>query len=471
MEKFIKLYAILWHNSIRRSKGQTSASMADVDVLVIGAGFAGLSAANRVADRGLSVLVLDAASEAMPNNSRVATGVLHVAFRHPGSTSASDLAAHLDAVLGAAPSTDLREVAAQTAEPVFRWLLSEGADVAEVDYGKGPLPILAPQRAFRAGLDWQGTGCERFLLRLHENLRRRGGALQFEQKVTSVVRQDDGFVAARADGEPIRSRIVLFADGGFQADTELCARFLTPAPDRTKVRAVNGGGDAIRFGQALGADLIGMANFYGHLQSIDALKRDDLWPYPNIDSVATAGLLVDRAGKRVGEAGDNAIWLTNLVARRADPLDCIAVCDDIAWTREVASDFVPPNPVLRELGATVYEADALETLAEFAGIDSDAFLVTAAVANATAPVRPPLVAPPFRAVPVCAGITSTMGGLRVDRSGRVLSGVDQNALPGIFAAGSCCGGYEGGLKAGYMGGLMKAFISGWLAGGAIEVAA
>lgn len=435
---------------------------------MIGAGFAGLSAANRAAARNLSVLVIDAASEEAPNNSRVATGVLHVAFHHPGNTPPGALANHLETVLAGGGDAQLQQAAAQSAGPVFSWLRSEGAEIVEIDYGKGALPVLAPPRAFRAGLDWRGTGCERFLLQLRENLRRRGASLEFGRRAISVVRQDIQFQVTLSDGGVTTARAVLLADGGFQADAQLAARFLTPEPSRTKVRAISGGGDAIRFGEALGADLVGMTNFYGHLQSIDALGREDLWPYPNIDSVATAGLLVDRAGKRVGEAGDNAIWLTNLVARRSDPLDCLAVCDDVSWTGEVSNDFVPPHPILRELGATLYEADDLEAVASLAGIEPKTFLETAAQANATSVGRPPLLVPPFHAIPVCAGITSTMGGLRVDSSGRVLSRGDRAAIAGLYAAGSCCGGYEGGPKAGYVGGLMKAFTTGWLAGGAIE---
>jgi fumarate reductase flavoprotein subunit len=442
--------------------------MADADLLVIGAGFAGLAAANRAAAIGLSVTVIEAAAEAAPNNSRIATGVLHVAFRHPGRTPAPDLESHLDAILGEGESTALRAVTAQNAAAVFQWLQAEGAEISEVDYGKGVLPILAPQRQFTAGLDWQDTGCERFLLRLRGNLERRDGRLEFGRSATSITRQGDRFVTMLADQGAIASPAILLADGGFQADANLVGRFLTPAPGRIKLRAISGRGDGIRLAEALGADLVGMENFYGHLLSIDALQRDDLWPYPNIDSVATAGLLVDRAGHRVGAAGDNAIWITNLVARRADPLDCLALCDDVAWKGAVARDFVPPNPVLRNLGATLYEAATLEALAELAGIDRDGLLATAAQANTAA--HPPLGVPPFRAVPVCAGVTSTMGGLRVDAAGQVLDR-DGAVLPGLYAAGSCLGGYEGGARAGYSGGLMKAFISGWLAGGAVGGAA
>jgi fumarate reductase flavoprotein subunit len=36
-------------------------------------------------------------------------------------------------------------------------------------------------------------------------------------------------------------------------------------------------------------------------------------------------------------------------------------------------------------------------------------------------------------------------------------------IPGLYAAGSACGGIEGGPHAGYVGGLMKALVFGLLA--------
>ena len=54
------------------------------DVIVIGGGFAGLCAANRCAEHGLQVLVLEAGEEELYwCNSRITTGALHVAFLSP----------------------------------------------------------------------------------------------------------------------------------------------------------------------------------------------------------------------------------------------------------------------------------------------------------------------------------------------------------------------------------------------------
>jgi fumarate reductase flavoprotein subunit len=70
----------------------------------------------------------------------------------------------------------------------------------------------------------------------------------------------------------------------------------------------------------------------------------------------------------------------------------------------------------------------------------------------------PIRTAPFYALPICAAITNTMGGIVVDGTGAVLDQSD-TPLPGLFAAGSTIGGLDGGPNAGYVGGLIKATIA------------
>jgi fumarate reductase flavoprotein subunit len=70
--------------------------------------------------------------------------------------------------------------------------------------------------------------------------------------------------------------------------------------------------------------------------------------------------------------------------------------------------------------------------------------------------------PPYYAVPLCAGITFTMGGIATDAHARVLR-ESGGPIAGLYAAGSCTGGLEGGGGAHYLGGLIKAAVFGLLA--------
>jgi fumarate reductase flavoprotein subunit len=67
----------------------------------------------------------------------------------------------------------------------------------------------------------------------------------------------------------------------------------------------------------------------------------------------------------------------------------------------------------------------------------------------------PIKTAPFYAMPICAAITNTMGGIAVDGDARVLD-ADDKPVPSLYAAGSTVGGLDGGPHAGYVGGLIKA---------------
>lgn len=130
-------------------------------------------------------------------------------------------------------------------------------------------------------------------------------------------------------------------------------------------------------------------------------------------------------------------------------------------------------------GGTLYRADTIDALADLAGFDAATLRDTVATYNAAvrdgraATLSPPRSAktgspqpietPPFFAIPICAGITNTMGGIATDGCGRVRRANSQNGgstIDGLYAAGGCTGGLEGGGALGYVGGLIKACVFG-----------
>jgi len=227
--------------------------------------------------------------------------------------------------------------------------------------------------------------------------------------------------------------------------------------------------------QAAGAALTRLDRFYGHLLSRDAMHDDRLWPYPQIDAVATAGIVVDASGRRLLDEGLGGIPITNDLARLDDPLCGTVICDTPIWKTAGCAAQIPPNPQLELAGGTLYRADTIEALAALAGIDADSLVDTIAAYNAAmrngtgAALTPPRSAksgppqpielPPFIAIPICAGITNTMGGIAIDGHGRVRR-EDGSIIAGLYAAGGCTGGLEGGGAVGYVGGLIKACVFG-----------
>ena len=455
------------------------------DAVIVGAGFAGMSAGNVAVAHGLKVAVLEAQERPWLNNSRVATGVLHFSFMHPKSDR-KVLGDRLCTVTEGAAGPDLVDHASRIAAMTVDWLIAQGAELRDVDYGKGPLPVLQPQRRFQQGLDWQARGCARLLDRLTDQFAASGGVILDGADARDLIRDGAGVhgVIARCGEEDIRfeAECVIIADGGFQANRRLVQRFIAPAVDKIKLRATpSGHGRGIELAEAAGAKLVLTDCFYGHLQSPQSFTNDDLWPYPNLDCLATSGMLVDRSGRRIADEDWGAIWLSNVIARRADPLDCFAVFDSAAWEGEATRDFVPPNPLLKDFGGTIRSAPDLATLARDSGIgidlvqtvaDYNAAVLQGRSAELTVPRGgrryPPAAVgrAPFFVTPLCAGITTTMGGVLINAQGNALRH-DGSSIAGLYVAGSSTGGYEGGPHAGYLGGLMKAFLTGFTTGEAV----
>ena len=454
------------------------------DVVIIGAGFAGLTVANHVALAGLRPLVLETGTgEFYPCNSRVSTGAIHLAFRSPDEPASELFESILSGTDGSARE-DIAWALAANAKSTIDWMRQEGCEFMQHPRRSWGMPMMMPGREMRAGLDWENSGPNLFLGTLTEKLRQRGGELRLGTRVIEL-QMEHGSVSGviTEDGQELQTTAVVIADGGFQADRDLIGQYITRAPNKLRQRNTETGrGDGLRMAIRVGADTVSLDKFYGHVLSREAMTEENLWPYPQLDIVCAKGIVVTPDGCRFANEGFGGIYLTNEIAALADPLSATAVFDRTVWEDARETDIVPPNPSLTENGGTLLEAASLNELAQISGIDPDGLaatvsgyndLVRSGNSSALLPARTtqmypayPIEHSPFFAIPLCAGITVTSGGLAVDKNAQVL---DKNGVPiaGLYAAGSAVGGLEGGPRAGYVGGLMKAFGIGRIAGRAI----
>ncbi len=432
-----------------------------VDLAVVGAGLAGLVAGTRAAELGLSVLVFERGpNDRYPCNTRYSGGICHVA-RHDVGDAPSTLAEAIRNATGGFAQPDLVELVATSAAAARDWLADHGASFERLSEDQAYANVLAPLGLRTTWIAWEGKGPDRLLRALAGRLEAAGGRLRLGCEVYDLIRTSGtvhGVVVRGSDGdERLLARAVLLADGGFSANQELLQE-ITPDPAKLFLRgAASAIGSGMRMARAAGAATVSLGTFYGHLLSRNAFHDDRLWPYPLIDTVAVGGILVDAGGRRPLDESRGGVFLANGIARSSDPLGFTAICDRRCWEGPAATGLLPPNPNLERSGGTLFEADDLVELARLASIDPIA-LKDAAVAVADGTAGPPLATPPFRAVPVCAGITYTTGGVLIDRHGRALDG-DSRPVPGLYAAGATTGGLEGGPGAGYTGGLMKAVIT------------
>jgi fumarate reductase flavoprotein subunit len=467
----------------------------ETDLAVVGAGIAGLTAANRAAQLGARVLVLEAGEdERYACNSRIATGVLNVAHTDPHSDPALlRKAIEVDTEGHAVPA--LADALASTVGRTMEWLRQEGARMIKVPIQGTSRWMLAPPRTLRAGLDWQGRGPDVLLQTLAGNLERRGGTLLLGARAHEL--RIEGKRCAGVVGRQgartfdVKAASIVLADGGFQGNAQLVQRFISPRPDcLTQRSAGTGQGDALIMAEAAGARLTDARGFYGHLLARDSLQNPGLWPYPTMDTLVGGAIMVDRSGRRFLDEGLGGIALSNALARSEDPLSATAVFDQAIWDGAGRTEHVPPNPQLVAAGGTLWQAPDLATLAAAIEVPADNLHDTVASYNRAVlagaggelvPARTsgrmfgesrgspkrvgllPIAQPPFYAIALAAGISYTTGGIEIDAQARVIAR-DGAPFPGLLAAGACTGGIEGGPLGGYVGGFLKAVCFGFIAG-------
>ncbi len=445
------------------------------DVLVVGGGIAGLTAANRAAQQGLKVVLIERGmDEAYLCNSRYSGGIFHVAFRNVKDRPEALLEA-IDAATGGKADPALASALATTCGRSVDWLRDEGAKFMRVGDIAWRQWVLAPPRRLVAGLDWKGRGPDAALRLLAHNLAARGGRLLRGTEATALLDRQGactGVAAKNAQGTlHFDARVVILADGGFQGNAELVRRHISSAPHKLKQRgAATGVGDGLRMAQAMGAQITDLGYFYGHTLSRDAFTNERVWPYPQIDELCSAGIVVNAGGLRFADEGQGGVSMANAIAKLPDPLAAWALFDEAMWAGPGCAGVIPANPHLIKAGGTLFKANTLQELAAQTHLAAEPLALTVAAyeralsagqlgkldppRTPSARVAMPFRQPPFYAVPLCAGLTYTFGGIAIDEHGRCVR-ADGSPVRGLYAVGTTAGGIEGVRGCGYVGGLVN----------------
>ena len=294
-------------------------------------------------------------------------------------------------------------------------------------------------------------------------------------------------VRSGGDEDTVEASSVVLATGGFQGSGELRARYIPRWPGELALRSnTQSDGAALEAALAVGAATSeGMDGFYGHTMPdipLEPAQWTAVTAYHSQDTV-----IVDVSGRRFFDESTSMAdeHAPMAIVRRPGAL-AVMILDDVLYRGEAIEDrstlVARAKPSFDDavaFGAQAVIAQTWEAVADgltSIGLDREAFLRTITDYNAAmrsgtdegldAPRsrhRVPLDVAPFRAVVVRPGITFTLGGVRIDTSMRVLR-EDGRPIPGLLAAGADAGGTYG---AGYMGGLALGLVQGRIAAATI----
>ena len=322
---------------------------------------------------------------------------------------------------------------------------------------------------------------ERTVSALVDRLEATGGEMLTDTALKTLLEDTAGRVTGvrvTSSPETHAADAVILASGGFAGDPDMVRRHIIGGPGRMLVRAhPRSTGDGFRAALQKGAlASAGLDEFYG--RNLPAPPAD--FPPERFVEVSQLygryAVAVNARGERY--ADESADWsetaLTRATAHQPG-LYAWYVLDARGLEGRVrertAKEMVE---TAKSTGGTVIEAASLKELADRLaerGVPRETFLCTMEEYNAAAvagghlsPPRSrhawPLRVPPFVAVKVAPSITHTVGGLAVDAGCRVLRGMDNRPIPGLYAAGVEVGGVSVG---GYTSGLASALVFGGIA--------
>ena len=277
-----------------------------------------------------------------------------------------------------------------------------------------------------------------------------------------------GVEISRPDGkrEWLGCQALILACNGYGGAPGLVARYIPEMRDAQYFGHAGNTGDAVLWGQALGAKLLHMSGYQGHGSVAHPHGVLITWAV-----IMEGGFQVNVMGERFSDESRGYSEQAALVLAQPEGKAFDIFDERIAAIARQFEDFRQAEA----LGAVI-EAATIGQLGErmklplSALVESFGEVETAKRTDGTdrfgrSFAGRPLLSPPFKAVRVTGALFHTQGGLAVDDEARVLA--EQGArLPNLFAAGGAAAGVSGSLASGYLSGngLLTATVLGRIAG-------
>jgi len=457
------------------------------DVLIAGAGGAGLMAAVRAGDGGAKVLVLQKTPSVLTTSTAVSGGLFAAAGTRAQKEKGIEDSAekfYRDYVKngGYMNIPELARLLTANSVKVFEWLVDNGLPSFRFEAYPGHSVLRGHRSNKNSGRDLVET--------IYAQVKKRNIPVQFDTAVSRLFVDPKGRVvgveAVRAGKKTnIRAhRAVVMACGGFVRDAKTFDSWIPAYAGIGNLTGDPGNtGESIKM---IAKDAGGLAT---HLQyagtypyGLEVSPRSGpvcrYWYFTPLGSI-----LVNKNGKRYANEMLTPTKLTHSLAEQQDKVHFL-VATKAVW-EEVFAKYPPggvispstPDWIAKELqaGKWLFQADTVSELAGKTGIDAGNLQKTIEAYNGYAKSgkdpdfgRDPKTMPrgieagPFYAVKMTFATVLTLGGIRINDKCQVVDPYEK-PVPGLYAAGENTGGVHGNM---YLGGcaLAWAFTSGWFAG-------
>lgn len=419
------------------------------NVVVVGAGGAGLAAALEVANAGMDVVIL----EQMPmvgGNTLRATGGMNAAETDVQTALGIEDSIETfynDTLEGGhgINDPDLLRVMVENSAEALHWVNELGAELTDVSFSGG-----ATNARIHKPEDGSAVGPV-IIEVLETNLAELGIEAMLETEATELIQNEEGRIigvkAATADGQEfiINADAVILATGGFGANMTMVEEYNPELVGFETTNAPGAMGSGILMAQSVGADTFQMDQIQIHPTT-----------QPGTGKLYTEGL-----------RGDGAILVNKEGLRFIDELKTRDVVSQAILSQTDGEAYLIVNQDLVDQNASmagyIAQGDAIEgadisELASNLQLDLEALQATLESYNAAQAsgvdeefgrenMTMSLAEGPYYALTVTPSIHHTMGGLKIDVHTHVLN-VDGDIIPGLYAAGEVTGGVHGGNRIG-----------------------
>ena len=472
-------------------------STVDADVVVVGAGGAGMTAAITAAAEGKSVVILESQSMVGGNSVR-ATGGMNAgktvyqdenefgesagvektlktaAEKYADNETITALAKtvseqwaayqanptgyfdsvelmELDTMIGGKGINDpeLVETLCANSADAIDWLDEHGITLHNVS-SFGGASVKRIHRPVNAEGKTVSVGSYMIPL-LEENCEKAGVKMMLDTTATEILTDANGAAvgvkATGASGETVtvNAKAVILASGGFGANLDMVVKYKPELKGFMTTNAPGIQGQGIEMAEAIGAATVDMDQIQIH-PTVEA----------NTAALITEGLrgdgaiLINEEGQRfIDEVGTRDVVSAAEIAQTGS-YSWLVVDQAMADASSVIQGYI-------KKGYTVTGA-TYEELGKAMGVDAAAFAETMEKWNGYVEAKNdpdfgrtsfanPLNTAPYYAVKVTAGVHHTMGGLKINANTEVLNEKGE-VIPGLFAAGEVTGGVHGANRLG-----------------------